>query len=195
MPAVHAFTTRGEFVYRRFMRASVTLLTAFALALGIHSSATAELQASKTFTRFDSSYTKTDRNGHFTGQVTWGAPKLPMAWSFKLAPQLRAIATSPMTCKAGHMQLPYSDTHRDVGVDYTWHSTVSGNLYNARYTLWGYCTFRVNVGGQTGTAKVSFRFNYSIARTASDPLSAGTADLRPHTTDRSITWDKSARAQ
>ncbi|MFE5677821.1 hypothetical protein ACFQ7B_21310 [Streptomyces erythrochromogenes] len=111
------------------------------------------------------SYQKTDSNGTFTGQVnmagTVGKPAV-MAWSFRTSPKVRAIATGKMTCKAGHMQLPYHDSHSNVPVDYFWHSSVKDNRRNKDYTLYGNCTFRVKAGGRTGTANLGFRFNYSL---------------------------------
>ncbi|MFG3496962.1 hypothetical protein [Streptomyces sp. NPDC047928] len=110
-------------------------------------------------------YEKTDSNGKFTGQVnmaaTVGKPAT-MAWSFRTSPKVQAIATGKMTCKAGHMQLPYHDSHSNVAVDYFWHSSVKNNVRNKDYTLYGNCTFRVKVGGKTGTANLGFRFNYSL---------------------------------
>ncbi|MFE9259254.1 hypothetical protein [Streptomyces sp. NPDC006879] len=108
-------------------------------------------------------YKKTDSNGTFTGQ-TDVAKSVPatMAWSFRVSPKVQAIATGNMTCKAGHMQLPYHDAHSGVAVGYFWHSSVKNNRLNKDYTLYGNCNFRVNVGGKTGTANLGFRFNYSL---------------------------------
>ncbi|MET9428461.1 MULTISPECIES: hypothetical protein [unclassified Streptomyces] len=110
-------------------------------------------------------YEKTDANGKFTGQVnmaaTAGKPAT-MAWSFRTSPAVQAIATGKMTCKAGHMQLPYHDSHSNVAVNYFWHSSVKNNLRNKDYTLYGNCTFRVKVAGKTGTANLGFRFNYAL---------------------------------
>ncbi|MFK4119355.1 hypothetical protein [Streptomyces longwoodensis] len=78
-------------------------------------------QGKFTFKVSDPSYKKTDANGTFTGQVnmagTVGRPA-PMAWSFCTSPAVQAIATGRMTCSAGHMQLPYHDSHPNVAVNY-----------------------------------------------------------------------------
>ncbi|MCF1594365.1 hypothetical protein [Streptomyces muensis] len=113
----------------------------------------------------DPDYKRTDANGTFTGQVnmagTVGRPA-HMAWSFRTSPTVQAIATGRMTCKAGHMQLPYHDSHANVAVNYFWHSSVPNNRRNKNYTLYGNCTFRVNVGGRPGTANLGFSFRYSL---------------------------------
>lgn len=105
-----------------------------------------------------------------------------MAWSFRIAPAVQAIATSPMNCEAGHLQLSYHDKHIGVPVSYFWHSTVRGHSYNRSYTLWGSCTFKVNVNGKPGSAVLNFRFNYSIVRSATDPVSI---DVLPLTSEDS----------
>lgn len=95
------------------------------------------------------------------------------------------------------MQLPYSDTHTDIPTDYLWHSTVRGHSYNSQYSLWGYCTFKVNVGGKSGTATVSFRFNYSIFRSSTDPRSVELGspayehviEGEPYGSDLHFDWD------
>ncbi len=120
-----------------------------------------EIAGRMIFTAAQPNYSITDSNGTFTGQVTWVAADLPMAWSFRASPQVRAIATTPMTCEAGHMQLPYSDKHV-VPVDYQWHSTVRGHATNTDYILYGSCQFGVNVGGRAGTAVLRFHFDYQM---------------------------------
>jgi hypothetical protein len=120
-----------------------------------------EIAGRMIFTTSDPNYSITDRNGTFTGQVTWAGADLPMAWSFRVSPQVQAIATTPMTCEAGHMQLPYSDKHV-VPVDYQWHSTVRGHATNTDYVLYGSCQFGVNVGGRAGTAVLRFHFDYQM---------------------------------
>lgn len=117
-----------------------------------------------TFTQSAEYFDATDRNGRFTAQANMHAGyTIPMPWSFRISPQIQAIATSNMNCTAGHHQLPYSDSHPSVPVDYHWHSTVQGNqVDNTKYDLWGNCTFRVQVGGNPGTANLRFQFHYSM---------------------------------
>lgn len=122
---------------------------------------TGEIAGRMIFTTSEPNYSITDRNGTFTAQVTWGGAGLPMAWSFRVSPQVRAIATTPMTCEAGHMQLPYSDRHV-VPADYRWHSTVRGHATNTDYVLYGSCQFGVSVGGRAGTAVLRFHFDYQM---------------------------------
>lgn len=75
---------------------------------------------------------------------------------------MRAIATSPMTCTAAHMQIPrYTDRHV-VPVQYTWHSTVAGHRLNAEYLLYGTCRFAVSVDGRPGTAVLTMKFSYRM---------------------------------
>ena len=113
------------------------------------------------FTPANTTSDDSDRNGRFTGQAqTNPGHPVPMAWSFRISPAVQAIATSPMDCTAGHMQLNYHDTHAAVPVDYFWHSTVPGNQSdNTKYDLYGNCTFRVQ---GPGTANLKFVFHYSM---------------------------------
>lgn len=117
-----------------------------------------EISGRMIFKPNDLSYALADRNGRFTAQATY-TPGLPIAWSFTPGPQLRAIATSPMTCTAGHMQLRYHDRHV-VPVQYTWHSTIRGHATNVEYLMYGSCKFQVNVGGKPGTAVLTIKFSY-----------------------------------
>ncbi|MEV6899068.1 hypothetical protein [Amycolatopsis sp. NPDC051372] len=114
-----------------------------------------------TFTTDHRSFDASDSNGRFTGLAdTRPMNSVPMAWSFRISPAVQAIAASPMDCTAGHMQLTYHDSHRGVPVDYVWHSTVPGNMSdNTKYTLYGYCTFKVK---NSGTANLKFVFEYSM---------------------------------
>jgi hypothetical protein len=120
-----------------------------------------EIHGRMIFTASEPYYELTDRNGTLNGQVTWSGSDLPMAWSFRMGPQVRAIVTSPMTCQAGHMQLPYHDRHV-VSTDYSWHSTVRGHSINVDYTLYAWCEFAVNVGGKPGQAVLRFHFDYRM---------------------------------
>lgn len=126
--------------------------------------ANADDQHYHTFTQSAEYFDATDRNGRFTAQANMHSGyTIPMAWSFRVAPAVQAIATSSMNCTAGHHQLSYSDSHPNVPVDYHWHSTVQGNkVNNTKYDLWGNCTFRVQVGGNPGTANLKFEFHYSM---------------------------------
>jgi hypothetical protein len=115
-----------------------------------------------------------------------------MGWSFRTSPAVQAIATGRMTCTAGHMQLPYHDKHTNVGVDYFWHSTVPNNRRNKDYTLYGHCTFRVNVGGRTGTANLGFSFNYALFDGITPPLAAEDStspESDSYASDLEVTYD------
>ncbi|MFD7031384.1 hypothetical protein ACFWAR_25490 [Streptomyces sp. NPDC059917] len=148
-------------------RSALIAVPALALALltGATPAHAGVNQGSHTFKMSTPSYHRSDANGTFDGQVNMAGNvgrNAPMAWSFTTSPTVRKIAVGPMNCKAGHMQLPYSDSHPAVGVDYHWHSTVPNNRHNTNYTLYGNCTFRVKVSGRIGTANLGFRFNYSL---------------------------------
>ncbi|MGC9539970.1 hypothetical protein [Streptomyces sp. UG1] len=166
------------------------------LALGVTPANAGVSQAKHTFKMSAPSYKKTDANGTFNGQVnmagTVGRPA-HMAWSFRTSPRVQAIATGRMTCKAGHMQLPYHDQHANVAVSYFWHSSVPNNRRNKDYTLYGNCTFRVKVAGRTGTANLGFRFNYSlfdgISRSAAAQQDSVTAEEPSFSSDLDITYD------
>ncbi|MCP3804286.1 hypothetical protein NLX83_33960 [Allokutzneria sp. A3M-2-11 16] len=119
-----------------------------------------------TFASPSPSYKRTDSNGTFTAQVSarWtSSSAVTVPWAFTVAPQVRAIAAGRMTCKAGHMQLPYTDHHRNIAVTYTWHSSVPKNARNKNYDLWGHCAFPVKVGGKTGMANLRFTFAYKVS--------------------------------
>ncbi|MGI5195655.1 hypothetical protein ACQEVY_18735 [Streptomyces sp. CA-288835] len=154
-----------SFISTRRAAAVSSAALAAVLALGVVPANAAVNQAKHTFKLSDPDYKRTDRNGTFTGQVnmagTVGRPA-HMAWSFRISPAVRAIATGRMTCTAGHMQLPYHDRHTNVAVSYFWHSSVPNNRRNKEYTLYGSCKFRVNVGGRPGTANLGFSFKYSL---------------------------------
>ncbi|MEV7318702.1 hypothetical protein [Streptomyces sp. NPDC093970] len=148
-----------------------------------------------TFKVSDPYYKKTDANGTFTGQVNMAGTvgrSAPMAWSFRTSPAVQAIATGRMTCSAGHMQSPYHDSHANVAVNYFWHSSVPDNRRNKDYTLYGNCTFRVNVGGQTGTANLGFSFNYSLFDGITPSLTmseSADGESTPYVSDLRIAYD------
>ncbi|MFJ8648948.1 hypothetical protein ACIRNI_22860 [Streptomyces sp. NPDC093546] len=179
-------------------RAAVVGSTALAavLALGAVPAQAGVNQGKHTFKMSAPSYAKTDSNGTFTGQVnmagTVGKPA-PMAWSFRTSKQVQAIATGKMTCSAGHMQLPYHDKHSNVAVDYFWHTSVPNNRRNKDYTLYGNYTFRVKVGGKTGTANLGFRFNYSlfdgISKSSSAQDGPAAEDSTAFSSDLDIAYD------
>jgi len=151
----------------RFSFLVVTLLTAalfagtnIALAPAAHAG---ELAAEKVFTKLDTYFEATDSNGTFTAKVAWASAQNTVAWSFRPSPAVRAIASGPMDCQAGHLQLPgYHDNHSGIPVDYFWHSSVQGSFFNRDYTLWGNCSFPVLSNGRAGHAVLSFRFHYFL---------------------------------
>jgi hypothetical protein len=141
---------------------ATALLTSANVALTPQARA-GELAVEKVFTESDTFYTATDQNGTLTAKVAWASAQNTLAWSFQPSPTVAAIATGPMNCQAGHMQLPgYHDNHSDIPVDYIWHSSVPGSFFNVDYTLWGSCTFPVQANGLSGQAVLSFRFNYFL---------------------------------
>ncbi|MEU6283116.1 hypothetical protein [Streptomyces sp. NPDC047028] len=90
------------------------------------------------------------------------------------------------------MQLPYHDKHTNVAVNYFWHSSVPNNRRNKNYTLFGNCTFRVKVGGRTGTANLGFSFRYSLFDGISRLIGQGsgaTAEKPSYATDLKIAYD------
>lgn len=158
----------------------ITALLAGALVMLGVSAGTASADHYHTFTQGTPYFEASDSNGRFTGQArTNPGQPVPMAWSFRISPAVQAIAVSPMDCTAGHMQLPYSDSHTGIPVDYLWHSTVQGNMSdNTVYDLWGNCTFRV----QNGTANLRFVFHYSLFCGPCGPRSAAASDPQLRTT-------------
>jgi hypothetical protein len=152
---------------RRLSLVALAFLTAVLFAgASVTFSGTAdagELSAEKVFTRLDTYFEATDSNGTFTAKVAWASAQNTLAWSFRPSPSVRAIASGPMECQAGHLQLPgYHDSHSAIPVDYFWHSSVPGSFFNRDYTLWGSCTFPVLSDGRAGQAVLSFRFNYFL---------------------------------
>ncbi|OIK08249.1 hypothetical protein BIV23_00475 [Streptomyces monashensis] len=91
------------------------------------------------------------------------------------------------------MQLPYSDNHKDIAVNYFWHSSVPNNRRNKNYTLYGNCTFRVKVGDKAGTANLGFTFNYSLFDGITPPSLAAqqstSAEDTPYASDLKIAYD------
>lgn len=146
----------------------LTVLLAAALFTSVNAAfaprATAgELVGEKVFTKLDTYYERTDRNGRFTAKVEWASARNTLAWSFRPSPAVQAIASGPMTCQAGHLQMPgYHDSHVDIPVNYFWHSSVQDSFFNVDYTIWGSCTFPVLDKGRTGRAVLTFRFNYFL---------------------------------
>lgn len=116
------------------------------------------------FTPAHPRFHKTDHNGKFSAQVTYKSKGLPMAWSFRLAEALQDIATGEMNCKASLEGTKRYHDHHVIPVNSLWHSTVPGNKYDVKYVLQGTCTFPVEVGGQPGTATVSFKFHFVIKK-------------------------------
>lgn len=142
-----------------------------------------------TFTQAHTTFDDSDRNGRFTGQAqTNPGHAVPMAWSFRISPAVQAIATSPMDCSAGHMQLNYHDNHPAVPVDYFWHSTVQGNQSNnTKYDLYGNCTFRVQ---GPGTANLKFVFHYSMFCGPCGPASFAASDPGGYSSTMEIAYDR-----
>ncbi|POX48937.1 hypothetical protein C3488_18935 [Streptomyces sp. Ru72] len=90
------------------------------------------------------------------------------------------------------MQLPYHDSHANVTVNYFWHSSVPNNRRNKNYTLYGNCTFPVQVGGRTGKADLGFSFNYSLFDGITPSMTAqdgGSTEDTPYTSDLKIAYD------
>lgn len=74
-----------------------SIITAMSVAGTAHA-----VRASHHFYINSPAFSVTDRNGTFNAQVNYDAPgHPPLAWSYNIAPQVEAIATSPMTCTAG----------------------------------------------------------------------------------------------
>ena len=141
---------------------TATLFTSANVALAPRAAA-GELAEEKVFTKLETYFSATDRNGTFTAKVEWASAQNTLAWSFRPSPAVRAIASGPMNCQAGHLQLPgYHDSHSGIPVDYFWHSSVQGSFFNVDYTLYGSCTFPVLDNGRAGRAVLSFRFNYFL---------------------------------
>lgn len=168
------FQTHPASLYR-YPVVPATLVTALIASIFAAGPAYAETtEARHSFTNSNPSYSITDGNGTFTAQ---GRPSAPsgntMAWSHRVSPYLQSIATGNRNCTAGHMQLPYHDTHNGP-ITYLWHSSVPGNRVNTNYTLWGSCTFRVAVNGRPGTATLSFNFRYVFSN--NQMLRIGEAD-------------------
>jgi hypothetical protein len=151
----------------RLLARLVAVFAIFAtVAVSAASPALADGRYEKYFSFESSTFSATDRYGSFNAQVSIFSVGHPMAWSFRLAPQLQAIATTPMTCTAqgwdsNYLPTGYFDRHVDIPVDYLWHSTIRNEPWDQDRTLTGSCVFRVN---PPGTATVSWQFNYEISQ-------------------------------
>jgi hypothetical protein len=154
------------------------------------------IHGEKHFSGSDRAFSATDRNGTFNAQTYYQNEPPPeigqfagVAWSFQIAPQVQAIAISPMDCTAGIIpdaRAPYHDFHPGLPVDYLWHSsTPTVNFAPASYQLWGNCTFRVSVGGNTGTANLGLTFHFDIA----DGLPTTVPDGEAYASQLNVTYD------
>jgi hypothetical protein len=117
----------------------------------------------KTFTSKAPYYSSTDKNSTFTAQTNFVA-SLPTAFSFKINPALAAVAISPATT-AKATRTPPNCTYNKVPpqpVDYIFHWSCSGQAAEVEYRLDGTWVFRVEIGGQTGTATINWKFDYVI---------------------------------
>lgn len=126
------------------------------------SAAAAQLSGYKTFTLDSPAFSKSNSHGKFTAQVTYSNSNFPVAFGFKLSAGLRAIATGSVTAKGSRAPGNCAYSKVGVGASYHFHWSCPKHTKNNRYDWAGTYTFRVNVGGNTGTATVANRFGYVI---------------------------------
>ncbi|GAB3984563.1 hypothetical protein GCM10029978_094580 [Actinoallomurus acanthiterrae] len=154
------------------MRTMSKLLVAPVLAAAVTTGAATAASASVapqaahkhfTFTKKHEGHKYTGKAGTFHAQIAVKHPKkgYPMAWSFKVAPALQAIATGRMTCTATGLNGHYHDKHV-VPVSYLWHSSVKGHRTKKVYNLSLTCHFPVQVAGKPGKATIGHSFYYAI---------------------------------
>lgn len=130
---------------------------------GSHSPSTPQDDfGSKTFTSQAPTYTKTDANSTFNAQTNFVAG-LPTAFGFKVSPALVAAAISPVTT-ATATRTPPNCTYNKPGVEvaYPFHWSCSRQSAEVAYHFAGKWVFRVEIGGQTGTATINWKFDYII---------------------------------
>lgn len=154
------------------------------------------ITGAKHFTGSDRSFQMTDRNGTFTAQTYYRNEPPPeigqfagISWSFKAAPQVAAIATTPMDCTAGlnpDARQHYHDHHAGIPADYLWHSSTPTVEFDRSYQLYGNCVFRVNVGGNTGTANLGIKFTFDIA----DGLPTARTAQQPYASTLNVSYDR-----
>lgn len=130
--------------------------------LRVSAAAAAEISGYKTFTLDSPSFSKSNSHGKFDAQVTYSNSKLPVAFGFKLSAGLRAIATGTVTAKGARAPGNCSYSKKSVAASYSFHWSCPTHAKNKRYDWAGSYVFRVNVGGNNGTATVTNRFGYVI---------------------------------
>ncbi|WHP16619.1 hypothetical protein [Cellulomonas sp. ES6] len=117
---------------------------------------------SKTFTLASPSYSKSDTNGIFSSQVTYGNTR-SLAWAYSLSPALKAISTGNATATVS--RAPGNCSYHKTGVTtaYLFHGSCPTHAYSTAYTLNGAVSFPIQVAGVNGTADVAWTFNYRIS--------------------------------
>lgn len=162
---------------RRYLVVLCALATLLTMSTGSAAAAEAT-QAPSLEGRFEFSGLDTERyfemsdgHGTFTGQTSYVDQSSPefgqsvtMAWSYRVSPDLQAIATTPMNCATDVDQVRnYHDYHPNVPVDYFLHSSIRGLGFSQPYDLRGQCVFGVQVDGYPGTATLRYAFHFTVA--------------------------------
>jgi hypothetical protein len=140
------------------------------------------------FTVPSPSFTSSDSDGRFTGQVTF-AGRWPMAWSYKInqANTYAAAANSSVTGAADQYYLStkkrvasYHDSHVE-SIDYLFHSTVPVNDQGVGLQLDMLFTWKWRLANSSGTAQLYATFNYTLYGPdgCSSPSSAALLAVKP----------------
>ncbi|GAB3926203.1 hypothetical protein GCM10029976_020530 [Kribbella albertanoniae] len=117
---------------------------------------------SKVFTSKAPTYHKSDTNSTFDAQTNFVAG-LPTAFGFKVSQALIKVAISPVSVANATRTPPNCSYNKPgVSVDYLFHWSCSKQEAEVDYRFTGKWVFRVNIGGQTGTATISWKFDYII---------------------------------
>lgn len=148
-----------------------TLIAIFALSIAVASPAAAENPGAAPgvyeFHPRDQHYYYDGPHGILTGDAIYesDSPKggTRVVWSLRLSWNVRALITSPMTCRTKVDNLKgYSDHHPDIPADYYLHSTIKGVQLEKWYTLRVSCDFTAVKAGQTAPGNVSYQFRFVL---------------------------------
>lgn len=126
----------------------------------------------KTFTTASPTYTRTHAHtGTFNGQyVISSGSSYRVAFGFSIIPWLKAVATSPVSANVRRSPASGTCSYNKTGVSvyYAFHWSCT-TPWQQTQTLNGTWTFRVLMGGRTGTATIRWWFQYRVGPAPCQP--------------------------
>lgn len=118
-----------------------------------------------TFTPGAPSYSGSDANVDIYAQVSYGSASLPVAFAATPSTALKSVATGNVLVAAA-VRSPGTCTYSKpaVSVYYPFHWSCPTHSTSVTYVETGQFVFRVNIGGNTGTATIDWTLRYAISR-------------------------------